>query len=370
MNPLQNQLLDKLHKQNEQAGFDTSADMTPPVQPTIPLVENVNKPPIPSQPVQPTKPSQPVQPMRPAQPVQPTKPAQPLRPIEPTRSETESQLQPEPEPETLTGIDVRPMASKDHIGETYPAHSGAVVQLDHQEEIPVEPRNARIAALERALEGQTTSEKSVTPKAATYLDDFGAETYYVKNISNGHVSVSDIDLTVKRGKSEDLLKFAALEDIKKSRDLRAAVGYDKKSGPYSQTLLLRLTPEEYEIEKIKELQNKQKIDQFKQNQANIYAHQQTQQQQQTQTYNAITQQKIAQPQTPRIRPTVLSKLEKLRLSSVPENAHLGLAPEEFVEWAITENLSLEELDFIISHPNVINNSNIRTALYEKRSEIT
>lgn len=321
MNPVQQQLLDKLNRQNAQAGFDTSVSVTPPNQPTVPL-ENVE---IPIQPVQP---------------------------------------QLEPVVETIT----QPVELKN-----YPAHSEAFVNTEPQEEAVIAQhvpnQTERIRALEDALGENSTNTKSVTPKARAYLDDFGAETYYVKNISNGHVSVSDIDVTIKRGRSEDLLKFAELEDIKKSRDLRAAIGYDKKPNPYKKTLLLRLTPEQYEEEKIKELRNKQKIDQFKQNQAVAHAqHQQLQQQPQTQ--NAITQQTILQPQTPRIRPTVLSKLEKLRLASVPENAHLGLAPEEFVEWAVTEDLSIEELDFIISHPNVVNNPNIRTALYEKRSEIT
>jgi hypothetical protein len=330
MNPLQNKLLDKLQKQNEQAGFDTSEDALLHAQSVAPPVDEPNL----------------------------------QTSIPPTEAAGVVQS---PIPATIT-------QQTPELGESYPAHPEAFVKDISQEESQSantpESRKERIMMLERALEGSPTNEKNVTPKAKTYLDDFGAETYYVKNISNGHVSVSDLDITIKRGKSEDLLKFAELEDTKKSRDLRAAVGYDKNPGPYNKTLLLRLTPEEYEIEKIKELKNKQKIDQFKQNQADIHTQQQIQQQQQSQTYNAVTQQKIVQPQTPRIRPTVLSKLEKLRLSSMPENAHLGLAPEEFVEWAITEHLSIEELDFIISHPNVINNSNIRTALYEKRSEVT
>ena len=331
MNPLQQQeLMDKLSKQNAQAGFDTSISVTPPTQATAPIVDNAGVP-IPPQVIQP----------------------------EPTS---------QPEPETATGMAIESMAPSDHIGEIAPAQPEAVIQ-QVPESKPLS-RTERIEALERELDDAPKITSNVTAKAKSYLDDFGAETYYVKNISNGHVSVSDIDVTVKRGKSEDLLKFADIDDIKRSRELRAAIGYERKPNPYNRTLLLRLTPEQYEEEKVKELKNKQKIDQFKQNQAVAHANFQQTQQQSTQTHNGITQQRIAHPQTPRIRPTVLSKLEKLRLSSVPENAHLGMAPEEFVEWAVTEDLSIEELDFIISHPNVVNNPNIRTALYEKRSEIT
>ena len=331
MNPLQQQeLLSKLEKQNTQAGFDTTETIIPPVQPTQPVQATV------------------------AQPV--VEPVQPVQPIQPAVG-----------PEQAMGITVQSMQPSDHMPEPTPAQP---VFAQEQEEVnAVDNRKDRIEALEAALGNGPKVTDNMTAKARVYIDDFGSETYYVKNVSNGHVAVSDIDVTVQRGKSEDLLKYASLEDIKSSRDLRAAISYDKKPNPYKRSLLLRLTPEEYEIEKTKELQNKQKIDQFKQNQVNVHAqHQQSQQQ--AQEYNGITQQPITQPQTPRIRPTVLSKLEKLRLSGVPESAHLGLAPEEFVEWAVTENLSIEELDFVISHPNVINNTNIRTALYEKRSEMT
>jgi len=324
MNPLQQkELLDKLNKQNAQAGYDTSVSVTPPVPSTV--TSEV--------PVQPT--------------VQP-------------------KVAPEVSVQPATGIPIQPMEPPE-LAPAQPVYA----QEQSVEQNVEKSRTERIKELELALGEGTKDTKDMTAKARAFIDDFGAETYYVQNISNGHVAISDIDVTVQRGKSEDLLKYANLEDIKKSRDLRAAIGYDKKPNPYKRSLLLRLTPEEYEIEKTKELHNKQKIDQFKQNQAVVHAQQQqAQQTQQTQAYNAITQQPILQPQTPRIRPTVLSKLEKLRLSSVPENAHLGMAPEEFVEWAVTENLSIEELDFIISHPNVVNNSNIRTALYQKRGEMT
>ena len=336
MNPLQQQeLMEKLNKQNHQAGYDTTTIIAPTVQPTtLPSVQAME---IPVQPVQTVQVPQPPHPMQVPQPE-----------IEVEREEQRLPVHPE-----------QPMQME-------PAQS--VYQEEASNES--ENRSARIAALEQALGEEPKDTKSMTAKARVFLDDFGSETYYVKNISNGHVAVSDIDVTIKRGKCEDLLRYATLEDIKKSRDLRASIEYDKIPSSYRKSLLLRLTPEEYEVEKTKELKNKQKISQFKQNQTVAHSqYQQQQQQQQTQTYNAVTQQQIAQPQTPRIRPTVLSKLEKLRLSTVPENAHLGLAPEEFVEWAVTENLSIEEMDFVISHPNVINNPNIRTALYEKRSEM-
>lgn len=209
---------------------------------------------------------------------------------------------------------------------------------------------SEIERIEQELGESTQSISTVTARAKIYLDEYGNETFYVDNISNGHIVVSDLDLMVQRGKASDLLTMAALEDLKKSRDLRAML-----AGDSSRPMLKRLTPEEYLEKKRIELINKKKIEQLKSGQ------QQPQNQQNP------------QPQlSSRIRPTILSKLEKLRLSSISESAHLGMTSIEFVEWALTENLSSEELDFIVSHPNVINHvdhNNIKTALYDKKSKL-
>lgn len=288
MNPMQQQqLMEKLQKQNQQAGFDTTESVIPSTQ-------------------------------------------------QPVRSSIPQDPAPQQEEQMTTDATVEELNKKPSTKE-------------------------RIEALEQELgeRGQDTSK--ATPKAKAFIDEYGNETWYVKNLSNGHISISDLDITIKRGRCDDLLKFANIEDIKKSRDLRAAT-----SDVENRVLLKRLTPEEYLDEKQKEVATKRKIQDFKNTQA--YTAVQAQQQQ-TQAVNATTQQRSPTPQTPRIRPAVLSKLEKLRLSSVPESAHLGLSSEEFVEWALTEDLSSEELDFIATHPNVVNNSNIRTAVFKRKSEL-
>jgi len=195
----------------------------------------------------------------------------------------------------------------------------------------------------------------VTARAKAFLDEYNDETFYVENQSNGHIVISDMDITIKRAKCEDLLKFATLEDLKKSRDLRAML-----ASAGLRPMLKRLTQEEYLVKKKREYDNKRVVEQMKTQHA--------------QTAQQNPQQPQAQPQqpqqvTPRINPTILSKLEKLRLSTVPESAHLGLTPPEFIEWVLTESLSSEELDFVASHPNVVHNNEIRTAVYQRKSEI-
>lgn len=237
------------------------------------------------------------------------------------------------------------------------------LQMSNQD-VSQESRNLRdrIEAIEQELGESSKSVSTVTARAKVFLDEYGNETFYVENVSDGHIVVSDLDLNIPRGKSVDLLTMATLEDLKKSRDLRSML-----AGDIGRSMLNRLTPEEYLIKKQEELSNKRKIEQMK-----IEAGKQTQQIQQQ--MNPMMQQQQVQnvENTSRIRPVVLGKLEKLRLSSIPGSAHLGMTYIEFTNWALTETLSPGELDFIITHPDVMNNSNsneIRQALFEKRSKI-
>lgn len=216
----------------------------------------------------------------------------------------------------------------------------------------------QIEEVEAKLGGSSKSIADVTAKAKSFLDEYGDETFYVDNQSNGHIVISDLDITVQRSKCKDLLKFATLEDLKKSRDLRAML-----TNTGLRSMLKRLTSEEYLAKKQHELSNKKTVEQLKTQYTQI-AQQNQQNQQNFQIPN-----KAPQQITSRINPTILSKLEKLRLSTVPENAHLGLTPPEFIDWVLSENLSSEELDFVASHPNVVHNNEIRTAVYQKKSQI-
>ena len=196
----------------------------------------------------------------------------------------------------------------------------------------------KIRALEEQM-GQGSSVGSSSNGTKAYLDDMGNETWYVKNISNGHVAVSDMDNTlIRRNTSVDLLTMADVEHIRKSRDIRVAL-----YGNGGAQLLKRLTPEEYYNEKVRENANTAVIDQLKS--ANV---------EQTEILDGI-------------RPMVKARLEKYNLSLKKETAHQGMPGPEFVEWALSERLTRTELDFITGS---IIDTNVRTPLLRKIAELS
>lgn len=183
--------------------------------------------------------------------------------------------------------------------------------------------------------------KSNSPYARSFIDEFGDETFYVENISNGHVVISDLDMEkIPRGKVLDLLKFADLETIKKSRDLRVAL-----SGYGTEKLLKRLTPEEYMLKMEAELRR----------------HKQTQQ---MRLQAEVNSQYASEPE-PDVRPIIESKLEKLRLFYTKES-HKGITPIEFIEWLATEKLTLAELDYISGS---VQQKDIKLYILEKKQQL-
>ena len=195
----------------------------------------------------------------------------------------------------------------------------------------------RIEAAEANL-GRNTAVGSAK-SYAQFLDDRGDETFYVKNISNGHVTISDMEnVLIKRNEAVDLLQSADLEAIRKSRDLRKAM---QMIG--GKQWLKRLTPEEFMMEVENAYQNKQQVDILK-------------------SANAP---KIENADT-KIRPVVTVKLEKLRIGYIKESAHLGLTPIEFVEWALSENLNSAELEYIIGS---VTDLSIKKPLMQKKAKV-
>lgn len=178
--------------------------------------------------------------------------------------------------------------------------------------------------------------------AQSYLDDLGEETFYVQNVSNGHVLVTDLDLKITRGKTLDLLKFCDLEAIKKSKDMRIALSSSERSG----AMLVRLTPQQY-LSKIEQAYTENtKIEQFKR----------------------LNQLRAATGQTPEnkynepIRPLVYDKLNKLKLS-YSDTPHKGITPVEFAQWVQTENLTKAELDQILAH---VDDNELRILVNERK----
>lgn len=200
-----------------------------------------------------------------------------------------------------------------------------------------------------------------TQDEATFRDSTGNETYYVKNISGQHVVVSDINLDkVKVGVSVDLLESASLEDLKKSRDLRSALG-----GIGKNKLFQRLTETQYLEEIRKEYNDKQKIEAIRR-QENVRANAQAKGQQQEPMPHERTPQSFTTAN--KIRPVVDAKLGKLSLRDdpEPENSRLAMTSIEFIQWIQGEPLNQLELDHILGHPTVSRDQSIRVALLEKK----
>lgn len=231
-----------------------------------------------------------------------------------------------------------------------------VVQQELPRKISVAEQLRQLEEEERKINRPQQAQQYRVPqaempaRAKSFLDEFGNETWYVENISDGHIALSDLDITIPRNKVVTLLGPKSLEELRKSSDLRLNV-----SGETERPMLRRLTPEEFLEKRRIEIQQKKQIAQMK---AGVSANG-------TQVQNPNNPQQL----TPRIRPTVLSKLEKLRLYSVPGNAHLGLTPVEFAQWASSENLSHAELEFVISHPNVSIYSDVLQVLYTKKANV-
>lgn len=189
---------------------------------------------------------------------------------------------------------------------------------------------AELAELRSSL--RTTPSTSLNtprrPSGNPYTDPLtGDETWYVQNISNGHVVISDIPMdAIKRGQTVDLLELSSLEDIKKSRDIRRALS----SNTHGKTLLKRLTPEEYDDVLLRQEETTKKIAIYKQNAA----------------IRAASGEMKDQIKS-KVRGVVLSKLEKLRLGVESDTPALGITPVEFISWAENAALTVAELNYIL-----------------------
>ena len=198
--------------------------------------------------------------------------------------------------------------------------------------------------------------------AQTFMDSTGQETFYVKNVSGSHVVISDIKMDkIKVGTAVDLLRHASLEDLKKSRDLRVALG-----GIGKDKWLHRLTEAQYLEEKRMEYANKQKVDAMRRQESMRVNSQAQNQQAEPLPHERTPQMRTAN----RIRPVIEAKLGKLSLRDDPnpENAMLAMTAIEFVQWVQAENLNHVEIDHMLGHPVVARDQSIRVALLEKKRQ--
>jgi hypothetical protein len=236
---------------------------------------------------------------------------------------------------------------------------------EYQELARKEPTlKEKIAQLEQELNVSTVApmQRTEVTSEVSYKDSMGNETFYVKNISGRHVLLSDLNINkIKIGESVDLLQHATLEQLKNSRDLRRVL-----SGYGIEKELQRLTEEEYfnELTILRENRKKNEIHR-KQEDLRLAALQANQDQQ----ANLMPHDRTFTPAPKKIRPAVESKLGKLALrkDSDPQNARLAMTSREFITWIQNEPMSHAEIEFIMGHPAVSDDHNIRVALLEKKN---
>jgi len=167
-----------------------------------------------------------------------------------------------------------------------------------------------------------------------YLDEMGEPTYYVQNISNGHVVLSHLNLTIPSGKVKDLREDIDVETLSKSPDLRQALS------PQSH-LLKRLTKSEFDQLLKVQLRQEQNI--------KIQA---------TNPEIADNEGNIKEAKV-NITPKCQSMVEKLKLYYNKETKDKGITPEQFKIWLQNFIPTDDEKDYMMS---VIGDKTIRTIL--------
>ncbi|HRZ18503.1 MAG TPA: hypothetical protein P5136_00360 [Methanofastidiosum sp.] len=234
-------------------------------------------------------------------------------------------------------------------------HQVAPVQTQPKVE-QVSDIKKRIAELEKDYFAGSGMPLAPTVASSSYRDELGNETYYVKNISNGIVALSDLEIVIKQGQVCDLLHSADIEDLSRSKELKRTLQGTVETPAW----LTRLTQREYLEELEKAAVMRKKIETVKRQDS-------IRQMQTQQPANSPFQNPAVPQDVPRTRPMILAKLEKLRLAfdPDPEISKFGIAPVEFIQWIMAEALSEEELNEILGNPVVQKNHDIKAAIVEK-----
>jgi hypothetical protein len=102
-----------------------------------------------------------------------------------------------------------------------------------------------IKAAESRKKELTRKTKPKKRKESMFLDKEGKITWYIKNTSPNHVVISDLDVTINRGKALDALIGITAKQIEKSRDLKMQIEVGN---------IKRLTEKEYIVELKKSLE--------------------------------------------------------------------------------------------------------------------
>ena len=190
----------------------------------------------------------------------------------------------------------------------------------------------KIKALQNELGNSKITDKATSVKS--FLDDYGNETWYVKNLTNTHVIVemnrtreSDESITITKNSYVDLLAMTSLEYIHKSQSLRKC---------FNDRLLERITPVEFFDYLNKKAEDVKRAD-----------------------YITKKDEKEDTKKDP-IRIVTKTKVEKYKDFLKTGN---GITTADFINWVQNEPLNEEEIEYCMSSTT---DKDIRTILIHKK----
>ena len=228
-----------------------------------------------------------------------------------------------------------------------PVESAPVYQSSVMNSAPINTGGISLRDKIQAAEKEYYSDPMIShqpmkPKTS-YLDEYGNETYYVRNLAKGHVLLDKPEIKIEKGTVTNLLEFASAEDLQKCSDLKKAIMLKT---------LERIVPEEYLEEMTRALEMRKKTD--------AMHRQERIKEMQEKGIKGIGDFKVS--------PSILSKLERLRLSTEkdPEVAKFGWKSFEFIAWMTSESLNEGELNYILNDQTVNKFSDIKAAAIQKK----
>mgnify|MGYP001231166911 CR=1 FL=1 len=177
-------------------------------------------------------------------------------------------------------------------------------------------------------------------KAGIFLDEFGHQTFYVRNIGPRPVSISGLGIKVASNDVEDLLQFKSIEEVQKDQGLRTALNIGKS--------LVRISKEEY----LHLLAKKEEGELIR-----------------AQQLQDLSNRKVTavNPEDIKISSLVMNQVTKAQMYYSPDAAvaALGTLPYDFKEWAIVANLTIAEMDYIA---NAVPDKEVKAAMFKRKSE--
>ena len=275
--------------------------------------------------------------------------------------------------EAQNGFEVRPLAPQMPIIESsrqeeiiQPVYTPIVE--NQQQPMSLEEK---IKRFEAEYKGGLSIPKQSETMASSYLDEYGRDTFYVKNISGNkiHLQLSkepeSSGILIPKGFVVNLLESATIEECLTSKDLNKLLMGFVNDPP----ALKRITKQEYADEMEKFILTNRKIEEQKR-QESLRQRQMTQAQNQNQMQqNMPFQNPVRQEVASKPNYKIMSKIEKLRLSTAvdQEDAKFGITSAEFIQWMWQEYLSDEDLDYIMGDPIVMKFPEVKHAAIEKKT---